>query len=65
MVKTPQIEALPGMGISKPKCEVRSLTTLERWEREGYCKTPCGCRVEPDGVCQHGKKSWLLILGLI
>jgi hypothetical protein len=39
MVKTPRIETLPGMGISKPKCEVRSLTTLERWEREGYCKT--------------------------
>ena len=24
-----------------------------------------GCRVEPDGECQHGAKSWLIVLGYI
>jgi hypothetical protein len=24
-----------------------------------------GCRVEPDGVCEHGHPSWLLYLNLI
>jgi hypothetical protein len=62
MVKTPQVEALPGMtplGI-RPKRKVPSLATLQRWQGEGYCKTPCGCRVEPDGTCHHGKRSCLL-----
>jgi hypothetical protein len=32
---------------------------------EGGCKTPDGCWVEPDGTCQHGYPSWLIILGMI
>jgi hypothetical protein len=50
---------------AKRKPKVPSLKTLERWESQGYSKTPCGCKVEPDGECQHGKKSWLIILGFI
>ena len=42
-----------------------SLKTLEKWMSDGGCFTPCGCWVEPDGTCEHGQKSWLLILGLI
>jgi hypothetical protein len=42
-----------------------SLGTIEKWDEQGYCKTPCGCRVEPDGVCTHGQQSWMLIMGLI
>jgi hypothetical protein len=26
---------------------------------------PCGCTVEPDGICHHGVKSPLLILEMI
>jgi hypothetical protein len=32
---------------------------------EGGCETPDGCWVEPDGTCQHGYPSWLIILGMI
>jgi len=35
------------------------------WEREGGCYTPCGCWVEPDGHCEHGIPSWMLIEELI
>jgi len=39
--------------------------TLTKWQNEGIARTPNGCRVEPDGTCQHGYKSWLLIYGLL
>ena len=42
-----------------------SLEQLQEWLDEGYCYTPDGCQVEPDGVCPHGEESWALILGLI
>ncbi len=29
------------------------------------CEATDGCIVEPDGVCPHGKQSWLLVLGMI
>ena len=38
---------------------------LQMWEEEGGCETPDGCWVEPDGTCEHGHKSWLLIMGMI
>ena len=55
----------------KAKCptairvNVPSIKTLEKWTYEGYCKTPDGCIVEPDGSCSHGFDSWLLIMNLI
>lgn len=42
-----------------------SIKTLERWDNEGIAEATDGCQVEPDGVCEHGKKSWLLVMGLI
>lgn len=42
-----------------------SLATLERWMEEGGCKATDGCWVEPDGECEHGARSWLLVMGLI
>jgi len=42
-----------------------SLKTLERWSMDGVAKATDGCTVEPDGVCSHGAKSWLLVEGLI
>lgn len=47
------------------KAKAPSTKTLEKWEHQGYCKTPCGCKTEPDGYCQHNNPSWLLILGVI
>ena len=45
---------------SKPDIE-----QLQMWDEEGGCETPDGCWVEPDGICEHGHKSWLLIMGMI
>lgn len=46
--------------------QVPDLETLMEWMMEdGGCEATDGCWVEPDGVCPHGKKSWLLELGLI
>lgn len=42
-----------------------SIATMERWMLDSVAKATDGCRVEPDGVCAHGCKSWLLELGLI
>ena len=47
------------------KKKVPSIKTIERWFMDGYCKTPDGCKVEPDGTCPHGQESWMLILELI
>ena len=42
-----------------------SLKTMERWLMDGVAKATDGCRVEPDGTCQHGAQSWLIVLGFI
>jgi hypothetical protein len=42
-----------------------SLKTLEKWSFDGVAKATDGCKVEPDGSCPHGHKSWLLVMGLI
>jgi hypothetical protein len=43
-----------------------TLAQLERWELEGVCYAPCGCRVDPDGECAiHGLPSWLVVGGYI
>ena len=39
--------------------------TLEEWDMDGVAEATDGCRVEPDGVCEHGHPSWLLALGMI
>jgi hypothetical protein len=38
---------------------------LEEMMSEGVDRATDGCDVEPDGVCEHGHSSWLLVLGLI
>ena len=42
-----------------------SIEQLEEWMNEGGCEATDGCWVEPDGVCPHGCKSWLLEMGMI
>ena len=37
---------------------------IEEWVLDSVCDATDGCQVEPDGICPHGYKSWLLILGL-
>ena len=38
---------------------------LMEWMMDSGCEATDGCWVEPDGTCEHGKKSWLLELGMI
>ena len=57
------IAALISSGWKRVK--LPSQRTMEKWVQDGIAKTPCGCKVEPDGTCSHGKESWLIILGLI
>ena len=40
-----------------------SLKAMERWLMDGVARATDGCRVEPDGECPHGAKSWLIVLG--
>jgi hypothetical protein len=47
------------------RVEPPDLETLMAWEEEGGCEATDGCWTEPDGVCPHGHRSWLLELGLI
>jgi hypothetical protein len=44
-----------------------SVEELIEWDRDGYCYANCPheCKVEPDGICEHGNQSWLLEMGLI
>jgi hypothetical protein len=50
---------------SPPRQEEPSMEQLEQWMFDGECEATDGCLVEPDGVCSHGCKSWLLELGII
>lgn len=50
--------------LDKPKKQP-SIKTMEKWMMDGVAKATDGCRVEPDGTCPHGKKSWLMELGYI
>lgn len=38
---------------------------IEEWIFDGSAEATDGCFVEPDGICPHGHRSWLLVLGLI
>lgn len=33
---------------------------IEMTASTGICEATDGCRVEPDGYCQHGCPSWLI-----
>ena len=55
-------ERHPGAIVCKPR---PSLTTLNKWSYDGIARAVDGCRVEPDGTCEHGAPSWLLALGYI
>ena len=44
-----------------------TIEDLDEWMDEGGCVAACPheCWVEPDGTCEHGHDSWLLVLGYI
>ena len=42
-----------------------SIATMQNWMFDGVAKATDGCTVEPDGHCEHGKPSWLIVEGVI
>lgn len=42
-----------------------SVATMMKWLDTGRAKATDGCVTEPDGHCEHGKPSWMLVLGVI
>ena len=52
---------------TEPVCTPKrpSIATMERWMSSGVAKATDGCTVEPDGHCEHGKPSWLIVEGVI
>ena len=51
--------------VAETEPEPPDIETLMEWEAQGGCEATDGCWVEPDGTCTHGRRSWLLELGLI
>lgn len=49
-----------------PDARRPTFAELQEWIDEGGCEAACdhGCWVEPDGYCEHGYPSWLLVYGL-
>ena len=45
--------------------KVPTTDTMERWILDGIARATDGCRVEPDGICEHGHSSWLMRLGFV
>ena len=69
-MKTPTCVALVGWHVGSNATSVMTtkpptLRTMERWLMDGVARATDGCRVEPDGTCQHGHPSWLIRLGYI
>ena len=62
-VKVTSHELKPETVTSTPKAP--SVATMQRWMNDGIAKATDGCEVEPDGRCQHGKPSWLIVAGVI
>ena len=42
-----------------------TMEELEMWSSDCGCEATDGCWVEPGGICEHGKPSWLLYYGMI
>ena len=65
-----KVEACPSCGRSqgerhKSTTKAPSMASIERMANDGVAKATDGCRVEPDGSCEHGHNSWLIVLGMI
>lgn len=47
-----------GLMITSKRTTMPSMRTMEKWVSDGIVPTPDGCRVEPDGICEHGWRSF-------
>lgn len=53
------------MSYPKPTTKKPTQRQITEWYWEGIAEATDGCRVEPDGTCEHGHPSWMLVLGMI
>ncbi len=42
-----------------------SMEMMGEWVNDGVAEALGGCRVEPDGECEHGFPSWVRAMGYI
>ena len=42
-----------------------TMEQMFEWVGDGVAEATDGCRVEPDGICEHGHSSWLMVLGYV
>lgn len=74
----PDDSTLPAIRLTCPTCQAGPMDKhrvvderpdddqIEEWVFDSVCRATDGCEpVEPDGVCEHGHRSWLRYLGLI
>lgn len=59
------LEKAKTLGRKAKQVKAPSLKTLEKWSMDGIAKATDGCKVEPDGSCPHGCRSWIVELGVI
>ncbi len=52
-------------GDHPPTVPEPTLEQVQFWILDGLAEATDGCEVEPDGLCPHGHKSWLLHLGYV
>ena len=53
------------MGIEMEYGDWELQDLFDQVDNYGTIETPDGCTVEPDGTCEHGEQSPLLMLGMI
>jgi hypothetical protein len=53
------------MSYPQPTVEAPDFDDLMDMIEDGECEATDGCTVEPDGTCEHGHPSWLLVEGVI
>ena len=49
----------------EPTEDEPSVSDLKYWSFDGVAEATDGCRVEPDGECEHGYPSWFIYLELM
>jgi hypothetical protein len=60
------IEMLRSKGHKVTVCEKPPATeTMEKWVMAGTARATDGCKVEYDGECCHGHKSWFVVMKLV
>lgn len=61
----PKCEDPTYQGRHQATTKVPSVATMTRWSNDGVAKATDGCRVEPDGRCEHNHSSWMVRMGVI